>query len=158
VKIQAGVYKIDPTVPDPRYATEGSVGFDLGSRETLTIPPGQVVLVPTGLVVRIPPGYYLQLAARSSLGRKKGLMLANGVGTVDTDYCGKDDEIRLAILNFTPAPVQVARGEMLAQGIFLPAVQAEFSPFEPEDKSRGGFGSTGGYVDASRGETPPRRG
>jgi dUTP pyrophosphatase len=152
MKIQAGIYKVDPGVPDPVYATEKSVGFDIGSRVNMSIAPGRVELVPTGLVIGVPDGYFLLLTARSSLGRKKGLMLANGVGTIDTDYCGRDDELKLALLNFTAEPREVQSGEMLAQGIILPVIQAEFHPFEPEDRSRGGFGSTGGYL-----WTPPRQ-
>ena len=71
-------------------------------------------------------------------------MVANGVGVVDSDYCGPDDEVKVQVLNFTKAPVTVRRGDRIAQGLILPFVRAEWK----EDTSasgptRGGFGSTG---------------
>jgi dUTP pyrophosphatase len=47
-------------------------------------------------------------------------MVANGVGIVDPDYCGPDDEVKIAVLNFTSAPVRVAAGDRIAQGMLLP--------------------------------------
>ena len=46
---------------------------------------GRVLVVPTGLVLEIPAGFEGQVRARSGLALKKGLALANGVGTID---CG----------------------------------------------------------------------
>jgi dUTP pyrophosphatase len=71
-------------------------------------------------------------------------MVANGVGVVDADYCGPEDEVRIQVLNVTDAPVFVKRGDRLAQGIILPAPQVRWD--ETTDLSsptRGGFGSTG---------------
>lgn len=86
----------------------------------------------------------LLLAARSSLPRKKGLMVPNGVGVIDQDYRGPDDEIHVQVYNFTDRPVQVERGERLAQGIFVRIAQVAWQEVEKiEADSRGGFGSTG---------------
>jgi dUTP pyrophosphatase len=71
-------------------------------------------------------------------------MVANGVGVVDADYCGPADEIRIQVINVTDAPVQVARGDRLAQGIVLPCPRVEWEEVtEIASPSRGGFGSTG---------------
>ena len=86
----------------------------------------------------------LLLASRSSLPRKKGLMIPNGVGIIDQDYCGPEDEIHIQVYNFTSAPVHIERGERLAQGIFVRIAQVEWEEVEEiGEKSRGGFGSTG---------------
>ncbi len=108
--------------------------------------PGQVVLVPTGLVIQAPPGHFLAIVARSSTPMKRGLMVANGVGIVDEDYCGPADEVKIEVINFTQQPVTVARGDRLAQGLFIPVVRAEWRETDGDlrEGSRGGFGATGG--------------
>lgn len=109
----------------------------------MTIAPGQVTLVPTGLVIAVPQGHFLGIFARSSTPLKRGLMVANGVGIVDADYCGPTDEIKIEVYNFTAAPVRVTRGDRLAQGVILPFVRAEWDERDkPTEVSRGGFGST----------------
>ena len=70
--------------------------------------------------------------------------MANGVGVIDPDYCGPDDEIMIQLLNFTDTAVTVRRGDRLAQGIVLAAPRVTWSEV-PAARSvtRGGFGSTG---------------
>ncbi len=71
-------------------------------------------------------------------------MVANGVGIVDADYCGPADEIKIEVLNFTQAPVEVKRGDRLAQGVILSYARAEWQELaSAEAPTRGGFGSTG---------------
>ena len=138
------IHRLDPAVPLPSYQTAGAAGFDLAASADMTVQPGEVVLVPTGLVIQVPAGHVLGVFARSSTPLKRGLMVANGVGIVDTDYCGPTDEIKIEVVNFPPAPVGVARGDRLAQGVILPYVRAEWIEKEtPEAPTRGGFGSTG---------------
>jgi dUTP pyrophosphatase len=142
--MRARITRLDPDVPLPAYATPHSAGFDLAANEDLVIEPGAVVLVRTGLVIKTPDGHFLAVIARSSTPIKKGLVLANGVGVIDPDYCGPRDEIRLEFLNITSAPVRIAKGERLAQGLFLPVVRVEWEEGAADDQaSRGGFGSTG---------------
>lgn len=134
----------DPAVTLPARETAGSAGFDLASSADLTIEPGQILLVPTGLVVRVPDGYFLGIFARSSTPYKRGLVVPNGVGIVDSDYCGPDDEIKVQVLNITKEPVHVRRGDRIAQGIFLKFAAPEWDEGPVEtDRTRGGFGSTG---------------
>jgi len=138
------IHRLDPSIPLPAYQTAGAAGFDLASSVDMTIGPGEVALVPTGLVIAAPAGHFLGIFARSSTPLKRGLMVANGVGVVDSDYCGPKDEIKIQVLNFTQAPVTVKKGDRLAQGIILPYVRAEFRDVaEAVQSSRGGFGSTG---------------
>lgn len=138
------IYRKDPSVPIPAYQTAGSVAFDLSPSQDAVIPPHEIRLVPTGLVICTPPGHMLAIAARSSTPLKRGLMIPNGVGIVDQDYCGPDDEIKLQLLNFTDKPVEIKKGDRIAQGLFLALDRVEFEEVTSLDsKTRGGFGSTG---------------
>ena len=142
--MQIRIRRLDATVPLPTYATAESAGFDLSASAEVTVAPRQIALVPTGLVIEVPRGYFLGIFARSSTPLKRGLMVANGVGLVDSDYCGPKDEIKIEVVNFTQAPVQVRKGDRLAQGVIMPFVRAEWQEQETASApSRGGFGSTG---------------
>src|SRR5688572_10214268 len=110
----------------PRYETDGSAAFDLSAVGDVTVPPGKVALVPTGLVIRVPERMFLGIFARSSTPLKRGLMIANGVGVVDPDYCGATDEVKIAVMNFTDRLVEVKACDRLAQGIFLQAPRVEW--------------------------------
>jgi dUTP pyrophosphatase len=138
------IRRLDASVELPAYATDGSAAFDLAVSADTTIAPGEVRLVPTGLVIEVPAGMFLAIFARSSTPLKKGLMVANGVGVVDSDYCGPADEVKIPALNFTSQPVQIARGDRIAQGILLPSPRVVWEEVgELRAGSRGGFGATG---------------
>lgn len=137
------IRRVDPEVPLPSYQTAEAAGFDLAAREDVRVPPGEVRLVSTGLVIEVPHGCFLGIFARSSTPLTRGLMVANGVGVVDPDYAGPEDEIKVQVVNITPHEVTVRRGDRIAQGIFIPCVRAEWQEGETRETSRGGFGSTG---------------
>ena len=138
------IVRLDAAVPMPSYQTAGAAGFDLAASADLTIQPGQIALVPTGLVFAVPAGHFLGIFARSSTPLKRGLVVANGVGVLDSDYSGPTDELKIQLMNVTSAPVNVARGDRLAQGVILPFVRAEFEEVTAATTAdRGGFGSTG---------------
>jgi dUTP pyrophosphatase len=141
--VKVAIHRLDSAVPLPKYETAGAAGFDLAASVDITVQPGQVLLVPTGLVITVPAGHVLGVFARSSTPLKRGLMVANGVGLVDSDYCGPNDEIKIEVLNFTQAPVVVKKGDRLAQGVIVPVVRAEWQETAATAPSRGGFGSTG---------------
>jgi dUTP pyrophosphatase len=138
------IRRLDPNVPIPEYQTAGAAGFDLAASTAVDVPAGEIALVPTGLVIEVPTGHFLGIFARSSTPLKRGLMVANGVGIVDSDYCGPTDEIKVAVLNFTATAVKVSAGDRLAQGLLLPAPRIEWDEVtELAATSRGGFGGTG---------------
>ena len=138
------IHRLHASAVLPRYESDAAAGFDLAASADLTLAPGTVALVPTGLVIEVPAGMFLGIFARSSTPLKRGLMVANGVGVVDADYCGPTDEVKVAVLNFTRADVQVKAGDRLAQGILLPVTRVAWEETARPDKdSRGGFGSTG---------------
>ena len=137
------IKRLDKDLPLPQYETGGSVGFDLLCRESVTVAPQTVALIPANVIVETPPGYMLMVTLRSSTPRKRGLLIPHGVGVIDPDYCGEDDEIQIQIYNFTDQPVTVERGDKIAQGIFVRLDIAEWSEVsEMGSETRGGFGST----------------
>lgn len=102
-------------------------------------------LVPTGIKAYMQPDEFLMLANRSSNPLKHGLILPNGVGIVDADYYGNDNnegEIFFQLVNFGLTDKVIKKGERLGQGIFLPYLLAD-DEAAPLAKRTGGFGSSG---------------
>ena len=138
------IKRLHTAVGLPEPATAHAAGFDLAAATDMEIPARSIRLVGTGLVIAVPEGHFLGIFARSSTPLKRGLMVANGVGVIDADYCGPEDEIKIQVLNITDAAVKVARGDRLAQGIVLPCPTIEWDEVEAMAvPTRGGFGSTG---------------
>ncbi len=143
MSMQVNIKRIDKTLPLPKYETAGSVGFDLICRESAEIPPHTIVLIPANVIVETPPGYMLMVCLRSSTPRKLGLLMPQGVGIVDNDYCGEADELKIQVYNFTHEVVNVERGSRIAQAVFVRVGIAEWNEVEQMNApSRGGFGST----------------
>ena len=142
-KLQLKIKLFDTELPVPAYQTAGAAGFDLYAREKTVIPAGEVRLVPLNIAIQLPPGHWALLAARSSL-HKKGLILANGIGVGDEDYCGDSDEYRAALWNHKNEDVVIERGERVVQMLILPTIRPEFSVVAHlGNDDRGGFGSPG---------------
>lgn len=143
VDLTVDIQRIDKSIPLPIYETNGSVGFDLCVRDNHKIFPGQIHLMPANVIVKTPPGYMLMIVARSSTPKKYGLVLPHGLGVIDQDYSGNEDEIMIQAYNFTKDPVEIMHGTRLAQGIFLKIGSATWREVENMNApSRGGFGST----------------
>jgi len=130
----------------PAYATPGSAGMDLRAciDAPLELAPGDTHLVPTGIAIHIgDPGLTAVILPRSGLGHKRGIVLGNLVGLIDSDYQGP---LMVSCWNrgrqmFTLNPM-----DRLAQIVFVPIVQVQFSEmefFETSVRGIGGFGSTG---------------
>jgi dUTP pyrophosphatase len=138
------IRRLDSTVALPAYGTHESAGFDLAAAHDLVVVPRQIALVRTGLVIEVPPGHFLGIFARSSTPLKRGLLVANGVGVIDRDYSGPNDEIMIQVLNVAEHDVHISRGDRLAQGIVLPAPRVTWEEVgEIREVTRGGFGATG---------------
>jgi len=142
--IAVRIKRLSPSVQLPRYESDGAAAFDLAAAADMIVEAGKVALIPTGLIIEVPPGMFLGIFARSSTPLKRGLMVANGVGIVDEDYCGPGDEVKIAVVNFTSAPVRVSAGDRIAQGMLLPVNRVTWEEVDMvRSGSRGGFGSTG---------------
>ena len=139
---------LDERVRDnlPKTATAGSAGVDLRALvdETVVINPGDTYLVKTGLAIHIgDPGYAALILLRSGLGHKKGIVLGNLVGLIDSDYQG---ELMVSVWNRGKESFELKPMERIAQLMVVPVVQPEFNiveSFEASERASGGFGSTG---------------
>ena len=130
----------------PHYATAGSAGLDLRALldEPLEIKPGETKLVHTGLAIHLAdPNYAAVILPRSGLGHKKGIVLGNLVGLIDSDYQG---ELMISTWNRGTETFVLEPFERLAQLVIIPVKQVEFNEvrdFSTSDRGAGGFGSTG---------------
>ena len=146
LKIKAVSPKIGTDIPFPFYASAGAAGMDLCActDEPVTIAPRQIASLPNGIAIALPSANYVALVfARSGLGVKHGVALANGVGVIDSDYRG---EIRVGLVNQSDVPYTIQPGDRVAQLAVMPVVQARLERVETLDETErgaGGFGSTG---------------
>ncbi len=142
--MQVKIHRLDQSLELPKYETNGSFAFDFVTRETTIIPAKKTILVPANVIIECPENMALLILPRSSLFRKKSLILPNSPGLIDRDYCGENDEIMIQVYNMSDKEVVVERGEKIAQGLFVKTDKIEFvDTGRPSIKSRGGFGSTG---------------
>ncbi|MBT3205947.1 MAG: dUTP diphosphatase [Gammaproteobacteria bacterium] len=141
---------LDPRVgkdfPLPEYATDGSAGLDLRAciDEEMILQPGQTELIPTGMAIHIAdPALAAVILPRSGLGHKRGIVLGNLVGLIDSDYQG---QLFVSTWNRGSESFSLKPGERLAQLVFVPVVQAAFElveDFDQSERGEGGFGHSG---------------
>jgi dUTP pyrophosphatase len=132
-------------MPLPAYETPGSAGMDLRAavRAPVVLKPGEIRLVPTGLAVSLPAGYEAQVRPRSGLALRHGLGMVNSPGTIDSDYRG---EIGLIMINWGSAPVEIRRGDRIAQMVIAKVCRARLVDVQDLDatsRGEGGFGHSG---------------
>ncbi|QGG79212.1 dUTP diphosphatase [Litorivicinus lipolyticus] len=149
--MQLNAKLLDPRLgsefPLPARATEGSAGVDLRAMldAPLTLAPGQRELIPTGLSIHIgDPNWCAMLMPRSGQGHKRGLILGNTIGLIDSDYQGP---LMVSLWNRGQQPQTIDVGERIAQMVMVPVGIPEFNWVEDyaEDSVRGagGYGSSG---------------
>jgi len=130
----------------PEYQTAGSAGIDLQAciDKSIELKPGMTELIPSGIAIHInDPSLAAVLLPRSGLGHKKGLVLGNLVGLIDSDYQG---QVYISCWNRGKETILIEPGLRLAQMIFIPVEQVQFRVVEEFDESErgdGGFGHTG---------------
>lgn len=146
---------LDPDLPPPAYARPGDAGADLRTTVDVTLAPGERALVPTGVALALPAGHAGFVHPRSGLAVRHGLSVVNAPGTIDAGYRG---EIKVPLINLDPrTPVELRRGDRIAQLVIQPVVQARFVPVDElpaSDRGADGFGSTGGFGAADDPQTP----
>ncbi|NLX61759.1 MAG: dUTP diphosphatase [Tissierellia bacterium] len=131
--------------PLPTYKTTGSAGMDLHANieEPIVLKPLERALIPTGLYISIPQGYEAQIRARSGMALKHGITLANGIGTIDSDYRG---EIGVILVNLSNEEYIINSGDRVAQLVIAKYERVELEEVESLDETErgsGGFGHTG---------------
>ena len=129
----------------PHRSTAFSAGHDFYLPEDVTIPAhGASEAIPTDVKAYMKDGEVLMLYVRSSIGIKKGLVLANGTGIIDKDYYSNesnDGNICLALRNETDHDITLKAGERIMQGVFIPYLIADDD--NTTETRTGGVGSTG---------------
>ena len=156
------VSSIDTDIRLPERSTRFSAGYDFFAYQDIVIPPSfydirdmkfnlesehkwdiRPFLVKTGVKAHMLENEVLYLYNRSS-NPKKGLILANGVGVVDSDYynnLSNEGENGFLFYNIFPYNVTIKKGDKLGQGVFQKFLLAD-NDLTDEERV-GGFGSTG---------------
>ena len=132
-------------------------GFDLFVPESVVIPAGQILLINMKVKcsvskkvwdnefqrwkLGVPSPYYLY--ARSSVS-KRGIMLVNSVGIIDSGYRGP---LMAAFYNTTDNDVVIPEGDRIVQ-ICMPDLSYDFGvsvvdSLDDTERGEGGLGSTG---------------
>lgn len=131
----------------PIRKTKCSAGYDVEAAEDTIIPSFKLgmkpTLVKTGIKAYFPDDEYLMLANRSSNPGKKGLVMANSIGIVDSDYYGNpsnDGHIMFAFYNFFDKDIEIKKGDTIGQALFQKYYITDDD--NAEGKRVGGFGST----------------
>jgi len=146
--IRVGFTKLDSEANLPTQGSTEAAGWDLRALEDTVVPKQGTAKIKTGLAIAIPSGWEGQIRCRSSLGAK-GMILPNGVGTIDSDYRGE-----LMILATWIGPGEsfhITKGERVAQILFAPVPEVTWIEAGSVDelgntqRGEGGFGSTGKY-------------
>jgi dUTP pyrophosphatase len=135
----------------PRFQSDGAAAIDLFAcvGGIVSVGPQEpALLVRSGIALSFGDVSLAGLVLpRSGLGHKKGLVLGNAVGLIDSDYAG---EILVSVWNRNPAgspPIEIRAGDRIAQLVFVPIVRPNFEVVDEFStqtaRGAGGFGSTG---------------
>ena len=127
----------------PQKAHSIDAGFDLKSREAISVFPQDTEFIPTGVCVEIPVGFVGLLFPRSSVS-KTPLRMANSVGVIDSGFTG---EIKVPLYNTSDVEIRdIEQYERIAQLVVLPLADVSIEVVEElndTERGTGGFGSTG---------------
>ena len=131
----------------PIRKTKCSAGYDIEAAEDTVIPSFKKgmkpTLVKTGLKAYMGEDEVLILANRSSNPGKKGLILSNSIGVIDSDYYenpDNDGHIMFAFYNIKDEDIEIKKGDAIGQAIFQKFLVTDDDIATGERK--GGFGST----------------
>lgn len=131
----------------PSYETAGAAGMDLRAAlpegTPVILGPMQRSLIPTGFAIELPQNFEAQVRPRSGLALKSGVTVLNSPGTIDSDYRG---EIKVILVNLSEQPVEIYRGDRIAQMVIASVIQAQITSVDSlslTKRGNKGFGSTG---------------
>lgn len=143
--MQIKIQKLYNDVKLPTKAHDTDACFDIYAHisEPIYIASGTTKSIPTGFKTEIPHGYYAAVYARSGLGIKHGIRLANDVGIIDSDYRG---EWIVALHNDGDLFYSINPGDRIAQFAIhevIPCELHEVVDLGDTERGIGGFGSSG---------------
>lgn len=127
----------------PKQGSNGAGAFDLFSVAETVVEENEYGYIEydTGIAMQIPENYVGLLFPRSSISTT-GLILANSVGVIDSDYRGSIK----ARFKYIPSSKKYKVGDRVCQIMIVPIPTISFTEVETiTDSIRGeeGFGSTG---------------
>ena len=139
--------KLDKEASQPTQGTKSAAGWDLRALNDTEVVKGSSTKIRTGIAVAIPEGWEGQIRSRSSLGAK-GMIMPNGVGTIDSDYRG--ELMVLATWIGEGDSIKLSKGERIAQMLIAPVPlttykEVSFDELSTTDRGEGGFGSSGRF-------------
>lgn len=142
---QIKIKKLREKAVVPTYGTACAAGADLYAvlDAPITLAPHETKFIPTGLAFEIPDGLVGLVFARSGLSSKQDLAPATKVSVIDSDYRG---ELMISLHNHGTQTRIVNNGDRIAQFMFTPYVQAEFTvadTLSETARGAGAFGHTG---------------
>ena len=130
----------------PVRKTARAAGYDVEAAEDIIIPKFErgikPTLIPTGLKAYCEDDECFLLLNRSS-GPKKGFLMANSVGLIDSDYYGNPDNdghFYFAYFNCSDHDIEVKKGDIIGQVVFTKFLTVDDD--NATGKRQGGFGST----------------
>ena len=136
---------LKPNATLPANATAGSAGYDISACLDcdVVIEPDETKSIATGFAIALEHGWAAFIYARSGLGIKHGIIPANCVGVIDSDYRG---EIIVGLKNTSALPFVIKNGDRIAQMVIskysLP-IPTSVDSLPETERGSGGFGSTG---------------
>lgn len=130
----------------PVRKTKHSAGYDVEAAEDVVIPPytpgAKPTLIPTGLKAYCMEDEWYMLVNRSG-GPKKGFVMANSIGVIDSDYYNNetnDGHFYFQYWNFNNEDLVIHKGDVIGQVIFQKYLLVDND--QAEGVRTGGFGST----------------
>ena len=128
----------------PKRGTKYSAGYDFytANESPIEIGAGETVTIPTGIKAYMNSDEVLLIHVRSSVGIKRGLVLTNATGVIDSDYVNgaNGGNIIIALYNNSGYTQTIQPKERIAQGIFMKYLTTDDDKATGERK--GGIGST----------------
>lgn len=134
---------LTPTAKAPERAHADDAGLDLFADQEATLFAYETKMIKCGFSMALPEGFEAQVRSRSGLASKKGIMVLNSPGTIDSGYRG---EVAVILHNTTSDRFEVKKGDKIAQMVvnqielWTPVV---VTTLDETDRGAKGFGSTG---------------
>ena len=128
---------------EPPAAIEQGDWIDLRAAETILIVKGEFKYIPLGVAMQLPEGYEAIVTPRSSLFKRRGIIMTNSIGIMDEFYCGDNDEWKFPA--YATRETIIPKGERICQfRIVKHQPEIEFEIVDTlGNPDRGGYGSTG---------------
>ncbi len=150
---------LDKELKSPIRMTKNSAGYDFFCAEDTIIPSIwksvfkilkkekceiKPTLVPTGHKAYFNEDEILILANKSSFPIKKGLIMGNGIGIIDSDYYNNESNeghLFFQYYNISPIDLKISKGDCIGQAYFQKFLIADDDKVTNAIRN-GGFGST----------------